>query len=356
MKLYQKYIIRVYLAFFFRMTPFLSAVLIAVQTLNIAGDLADESIVTIQDVAAVSFHIIPYILYSIIPFAVGISIVLTINQLLSTSQIVILKNAGISNIKLFKTFSIVGICIFLFMLLTSFFILPKTTQIRNEVQNSIIKSKIKNFIIPNSIKKLENITIVTSPYNSLKHIPITFIHQETETGDFIFVGNIQEAWSNSKMLGIDANNATILTTNRDSEDLIKFQTLETQINFFANEEKETYLKHLNIISLIREYNSTANTDCIKELNKRIIPALSVLLIMFALVTLMIKFHRNRAGYKITHIIVMSLILIYIIFISEKINNAFHTPSNFWLVYANTLLTFAFIYLINKKEFLYKKHV
>jgi len=356
MMVYQKYIIKLYLASFFRMMLSLSSVLIAVQTLNIAGDLADESIVTIQDVAAVSFHIIPYILYSITPFAVGISTVITVNHLLSTSQIVILKNAGISSIKLFKTFSIVGIVIFLLMLLTSFFTLPKTTQIRNEVQNAIMKSKIKNFIMPSSVKMLENITIITSPYNSLKHIPITFIHHETETGDFVFVGNIQETWSNSKMLGIDANNATILTTSKNSEDLVKFQKLETQINFFANEEKETYLKHLNIVNLVHEYNATKNIKCIKEFNRRIIPAISVLLIMFTLVNLMIKFHRNRAGYKITHIVIMALLLIYIVFISENINNAFHAPSNFWLVYANTALTLAFIYLINKKEFLYKKHV
>jgi len=356
MMIYQRYIIKLYLASFFRMTLFLSSVLIAVQTLNIAGDLADESIVTIQDVASVSFHIIPYILYSIMPFAVGISTVITINQLLSTSQIVILKNAGISSFKLFKTLSIVGIAIFFIMLLTSFFILPKTTQIRNEMQNAIMKSKIKNFIIPNAVKMLENITIITSPYNSLKHIPITFIHQEMDNGDFVFVGNIQETWSNSKMLGIDANNATILTTSKNSEDLVKFQKLETQINFFASEEKETYLKHLNIINLVYEYNATKNINCIKEFNKRIIPAFSVLLIMCTLVNLMIKLHRNRSGYKVTHIVMMALLLIYIVFISENINNAFHSASNFWLVYANTALTFAFIYLINKKEFLYKKHV
>ena len=356
MLIYRRYIIKLYIASLFRMTLFLSSVLIAIQTLNIASNLADESIVNIQDVILISFHIIPQIIYSILPFAVGISTAIVVHQLLSTSQIAILKNAGISNVKIFKSIAIVGIALVTFMLFTSFFILPRTTQIRNEVQNSIIKSKIKNFIIPDSVKMIESVTIITSPYNSLKHIPITFIHQESQDGDFVFVGNIQETWSNFKMLGIDANNATILTTGKNSEDLVRFQKLETQINFFANEETEAYLKHLNIFQLFKEYKSTKNIKCIKEFNRRIIPSMSLILIMFTLVLFTIKFYRNRAGYKLSNIVLIGITLIYIIFISHNINDAFHSPSNFWIVYVNTALTFAFVYLINKKEFLYKKHV
>lgn len=354
--IYQKYLIKLCIVSFFRMTLFLSSILIAVKTLNIASNLADESIVSVQDVLVVSFHIIPYIIYTILPFSAGIATVIVIHNLLATSQIAILKNAGVSSFKIFKPLAIVGGGIAIFMIFTSFFILPKTTQIRNEVQNSIMKSKIKNFIIPDSIKMLENVTIVTSPYNSLKHIPITFIHQDSQDGEFVFVGNIQETWSNFQMLGINANNATILTTSKTAEDLVKFQKLETQINFFANEETESYLKHLNIFSLFKEYQSTKSVKCIKELNRRIIPSLSVLIIIFTLTTLTIKFYRNRAGYRLSHIAFISIILIYTIFIPNNINDAFHTHATFWVVYTNTALTFAFVYLVDKKQFLYKKHV
>ncbi len=356
MKIYQKYIIKLYLSSFLRSLLFLSSILISVQTLNIANDLAHESLVGLQDIITVSFHIIPYIIYSIAPFSVGLATIIVVNELLSTSQIVILRNAGISSLQISKTQAMVTIPIFFIMLFMAFFILPKTSQVRTEIQNAIVKSKIKNFITPESVKMLQNVTIVTSPYNSLKHIPLTFIHQETEGGEFVFVGNIQETWSNLNMLGIDANNATILYAQNGDEDLIKFQKLETQINLFATKENEVYLRHLSIVGLIREYKVNRNNEYIQEINKRIIPSFSMLLIMFSITTLLIKFHRNRAHYKIKDIALIIATVFYIMFASNNINEIFYTNKSFWVVYVNIALTFAFIYFFSKKDFFRKKYV
>ena len=192
MKKYQKYIALTYLSSFVRTLLFLSSIIISIKTLNIAQKLTEDSPLNLKSLITISFHIIPYVLYTVAPFASAIAAVNVFNSLLSSSQITVLQNAMLTNARITASHMLITIPIAVIMLYFASFILPKTAELRYEVQDSIIQQKMRNFLTPDTIKNFGNLTIITSPRNILKHIPITLIHQKTSNGEFVFVGNIQE--------------------------------------------------------------------------------------------------------------------------------------------------------------------
>jgi lipopolysaccharide export LptBFGC system permease protein LptF len=355
MKKYQRYIAITYFASFLRTLLFLSAIIISIKTLNIAQRLTRESSVDLQNLITISFHIIPYVLFTLTPFASTVAAANVFNSFLSTSQITVLQNAKLTNLKIATTHMMITVPIAILMLYASSFILPKTSEIREEVQDSIIKEKIQNFFVPDSIKTFGNLTIITSPKDILKHIPLTLIHQKTKDGEFVFVGNIQETWSNNKMVGINANNATILTINENSETLIKFQTLETQIDFFTESEKSTDSDYLTTPDLIKEYKKDPNNKLLKEINKRFMPSFVTILLPFALITLLIKFHNNRTNFNIKNITIITIALLYILFSCYHLVDILNTPKTFGVVYINILLTFIFVCILNKQNLFTKRY-
>lgn len=355
MKKYQKYIALTYLSSFIRTLLFLSSIIISIKTLNIAQKLTEDSPLNLKSLIAISFHIIPYVLYTVAPFASAIAAVNVFNSLLSSSQITVLQNAMLTNARITASHMFVTVPIAVLMLYFSSFILPKTAELRYEVQDSIIQQKMRNFLTPDTIKTFGNLTIITSPRNILKHIPITLIHQKTANGEFVFVGNIQETWSVNKMIGINANNATILTISPDGETLVKFQTLESQIDFFPEEELRDRLDYISTINLIKMYKkSTIQRKIIKEINKRIMPSILIIILPFALITLLIRYHNSRTKMKAKHVLIIIVTTFYILFSCYNMIDIFKTIYTFPLVYLNILLTFLLVYFLGNHNIFKKK--
>jgi lipopolysaccharide export system permease protein len=354
MKKYQKYIIKTYISSFLRTLLFIGAIIVSIKTLNAAQKFTKESSVDIQTLFMISLHIIPYTLNVIAPFVAAISSITVTHSLLATSQITILQSAKLSNLKISSVYFLITIPITCIAIYNSSFILPKIFSITQDAQQSIIKQQVKHFLTPNTVKTFQNITVITSPDNAIKQIPFTFIHQQTKDGEFIFAGNIKNTWLNSEMIGIQANNATILTIEKQNENLMKFDSLETQINFFTKETAKKDIDKLNIKDLIKQYHSHPNKQYIKEFNQRIVPYFAIILLPFAITTILIKFHNNRTKIKIKTILYMIFSITYILISCFSFVSILNTLHTFPIIYANIILTFIFIYFLNNNNFLEKK--
>lgn len=354
MKKYQKYIAAAYLSSFARTLLFLSSIIISIKTLNIAQRLTEDSPLNLKSLVTISFYIIPYVLYTVTPFASAIAAVNVFNSLLSTSQVTVLQNSMLTNFRITLPHMIVTTPCAILMLYFASFISPKTTELRHEVQDSIVQQKMTNFLTPDTIKSFGTLTIITSPRNILKHIPITLIHQKTNNGEFVLVGNIQDTWSINKMIGINANNATILTVSPEGDTLIKFQTLESQIDFFPEEKKSENFDYITTPHLLKIYKTKPENSIIKEINRRIMPALLTILLPFTLITLLIKYHSNRTRMKMKHVGIIALFTGYIMFSCYNLIGVFNTPYTFPAIYINILLTFGLVYLLGSGSLFMKR--
>ncbi len=353
MKKYHKYIAIAYFSSFIRTLLFLSSIIISIQTLNIAQKITEDSSLSLKTLAIIALNTIPYVLYTITPFVSAITSFNVFNSLLSSSQITILQNARLTNFKIATTHMVVTIPTAILTLYFASFILPKTIEARNTVQDSIVQEKMQNILTPNTIKTFNNFTIITSPHSTLKHIPLTLIHRTTDNGEFTLVGNIQETWSVNKMIGINVNNATILTTNVTGNTLIKFKILETQIDLFPEETKTQDYEYLTTPQLIKAYQTIHTNKYINEINERITPSLLTILLPFAIITMLIKFHSNRARIQVKNILIIILLIVYILFSCYNITDIFQTPKTSIIIYLNILLTFGFICTLNGNIFFNK---
>lgn len=357
MKIYEKHILQVYFVSFIKTLLFIASIVIAIKTLGIAQDLTEDSTVSLNDIALIAFHISPYILYTITPFALTIASFSVFYKLLTYSEIITLQNAGITNFQIIRPhFYITGICTIL-MLYSSAIIIPKTVKIRKNLQEAVIKRKIENFLTPNVTKEIKDITIITSQYDSDKQIALTLIHKPTKNGETVLIGNIKQSWEKNGMIGLITENATVLNVANNSQKIFKFEVLETQINPFADFQEQARLKHLTSFEILKLYFKAPQNQYISIINSRIMPSISATLLPFALIILLINFYNNRNRYSIKSIIIIIITIFYILFSCYNLSSVFSSANNFYILYVNIILTFLSLYFFSKtqKKF-FKKNV
>jgi lipopolysaccharide export LptBFGC system permease protein LptF len=246
-----------------------------------------------------------------------------------------------------------AICTIL-MLYSSAVVIPKTVQIRKNIQERIVKRKIENFLTPNTVKEIKDITILTSQIDEQSKVALTLIHKPTEKGETVLIGNVKQSWGKESMIGLITENATVLSIEGNSQKILKFKTLETQINLFSEYHDDNDLRHLTSFELFELYFlHEPNNEYIFIINSRIITSLSAMLLPFALVTLMIRFYQNRNRYTLFQIVKIALAIAYILFSCYNLTSLFSSPKNFYILYINIILTFFAIYLLNHKRRLFK---
>lgn len=348
MKSYEVHILCLYFISFIKTLLFISSILISIKTLNVAQSLTEESVIALNDIGLISAHIAPYILYTITPFALTISSFSVFYKLLTHSEIIALQNAGLSNFNIIRPHLILSITCGIIMLYLSAMVIPKTIQIRNNIQEAIIKRKIENFLSPNMIKEIQDITIITSSPSKNNNIGLTFIHKLTQNDETVLIGNIRQSWGQNGMIGLIADNATLLNVTKQNERIMKFKTLEIQMNPFTEYEEKTYLKHLTVPEIISLYMDNPDNKYIVAINGRILPSFSAILLPFAMVTLLIKFYQNRGSYKTHHIAIIIFTISYIILSCNSLSGTFSSLYTFSILYFNIILTFIIIYLQNKQ--------
>lgn len=346
MKSYEVHILYLYFVSFVKTLLFISSIVISIKTLNITQSLTEDSAIALNDIGLISTHITPHILYIITPFALAIAAFSVFYKLLTHSEIVALQNAGLSNFSIIRPHLILSVTCSIIMLYLSAMIIPKTVQIRKNVQKTIIQRKIENFLSPNTIKEVRDITIVTSQLDKSNNIALTLIHKPIKNGETVLIGNIRQSWEKNGMIGLITDNATILSIKNENERIMKFKTLETQINPFEEEEEEQDLRHLTTPEIISLYRANPDNKYIITINTRILPSLSAILLPFAITTLLVKFYKSRSRYTTRSIIIITLTILYILFSCYNMNETFSSLHTFGILYLNIILTFIIIYLQN----------
>ena len=353
MKIYEKHILSLYFVSFVKTLLFITSIIIAIKTLNVARSLTEDSTVSVADISMIALHIAPWTFYVITPFALTITSFSTFYKLLTHSEIISLQNAGLTNYQIIKPHMYIsGICTIL-MLYSSAIVIPKTVQIRTNLEERTIKRKIENFLTPNTIKEIKDITILTSQIDEQSKVALTLIHKPTESGETVLIGNIKQSWEKDKMIGLITENATVLNINGNSQKIFKFKTLETQLNLFSEYHEDKDLRHLTSFEIFQLYLQSPSNEYIEIINNRIIIPLSAILLPFALITLMMKFYQSRNRYTILHILTIALAIAYILFSCHNLTSLFSSPKNFYILYINIILTFFAIYLVNQKRRFFK---
>jgi lipopolysaccharide export LptBFGC system permease protein LptF len=349
MKLYEKHILYVYFISFVKTLLFISSIIIAIKTLDIAQSLTEDSSISLSDISLISLHISPYILYTITPFALTITSFSVFYKLLTHSEIITLQNAGLTNIQIIRPHMFVSCVCTVLMLYSSAIVIPKTVQIRKNLQEAIIKRKIENFLTPNIIKEIKDITILTSQLDKSKKIALTVIHKPTKSGETVLIGNIRQSWEKNGMIGLITDNATVLSINGNTQKVLQFHTLETQINPFSEYKETADLRHLTTPEIIKMHLQSPQNEYIATINSRIMPSLAATLLPFGMAVLIIKFYQNRSRYQVLHIVTIALTLLYILFSCYNLSYTFTSKNNFYLLYINIILTFIAIYLLTRSS-------
>lgn len=319
-------------------------------------NLVTENGIELKDFFALFIYILPWILIYIFPIAFCIALLLTINKLNNFSEIVVLKNFGISNFKLSLPFIYVGFLITIINFLISFYIMPMANkEFRVSKQN--IKENYANLsFAPQNFENFNKSTIYVhekDDNNILKGLLIN----DQRADDYVITLTAQTANI------ILRDNEIYLRLNNGSLHRYNYATMKSEILKFDNyifnlNEKNQELfqykwkpneRFLNELIFYEDSLSVKEIKELKsELHKRINDPLISLVFSIIISTVLFKSKIIRKGNNFNNLTALIICIIYILLLifsyrlNDKNEELFYLPYLINLFFYLTPLVFLLI--------------
>jgi len=355
--IYQSYILRsslinwlgitfvlIVLIWFSRAIPFMSFI--------------TENGIEIADFLYLFVLILPWILIYLVPISFFIAILLSLNRLLHNNEITILKNCGLSNLKIAQPTIFFGLILTLFTYFLSFYLMPfANKQLRISKYN--IQNNYTNLsFVPQTFESLNQITIYTKNRDSKNNLYGILINDQrqkdfsiTLTSEF---GNLIVE---NESVFLKLRNGTLQRFNLESQksEILKFDEYIFNLND-QNHESFNYKwkpneRSINELIYPNDYLTPKEIEKINaEIHKRINDPLISLIFSLIICSSILSVKISRKGNFINSFLTLIGCLIYIISLifsyrlSEKSNS---------LVFLPYLINFSFFTLALMPFFSFK---
>ena len=114
--------------------------------------------------------ILPWILIYLLPISFFIANLLSLNKLLQNNEITILKNCGLSNLKIAQSIIFFGLILTLFVYFLSFYLMPLANK-QLRISRHDIQSNYTNIsFVPQTFENIHQITIYTKDRDSKNNL------------------------------------------------------------------------------------------------------------------------------------------------------------------------------------------
>lgn len=283
--------------------------------------------------------VIPSILTLIIIISVIISIINTYNKLLSTNELIILKNTGLNNKKLIQPiifFSLIlSICCFCIQSYIAPIANKKLYIIKENIYNDILNIAFKE----NDFNKIKNFVFYTKERdkNILKSVIVSINDEEYKSTIYA-----KKAVINGNIIKFDNGNIQIKENNE--ENIIFFDEYIFNLNEFNKKEQDEdfSLEVLNIKELLeldtKNMNKKKYTLYLSQISSMISMSCLCFSIGIFAGTLILKKPFNRQSTIYTTIISFATLMIFIL-MTYIIKNG---EKNIYSIYASHIINFIII--------------
>jgi lipopolysaccharide export system permease protein len=252
MQIYTKYLLKSLVMPMLVITLTLTGIVWLTQSLRFIDYIVNKGI-DVSTFLYISLLLIPSFLFLILPIALFISVLMVYNKFISDSEIIVLKSAGLSRIKLAKPALIVAMVVTLLNFLISFYLLPssykefKDTQLF--IRNNYASALLQEGVFSNPVK---GVTVYIESrgrggllYGILVHDsrkperPVTIMAEKaiasrTDKGPRFELIN-----GHSQIIDDETGNLHILDFEKDEYDLYMY-TEETERSWKTAEESYIY--------------------------------------------------------------------------------------------------------------------
>ena len=355
--IYQSYILRsslfnwlgitfvlIVLIWFSRAIPFMSFI--------------TENGIEIGDFLYLFVLILPWILIYLLPISFFIATLFSLNKLTHNNEITILKNCGLSNLKIAQSIIFFGLILTLFSYFLSFYLMPfANKQLRISRYN--IENNYTNIsFVPQTFESLNQITIYTKNRDSKNNLYGILINDQrqkdfsiTLTSEF---GNLIVE---NESVFLKLKNGTLQRFNLESQksEILKFDQYIFNLND-QNHESFNYKwkpneRSINELIYSKDYLSPKEIEKINaEIHKRINDPLISLVFSLIICSSILGVNKSRKGNFVNSFLTLLYCLIYNISLIFSYRLIDKSNSLFFLSY---LINFSFFTLALMSFFSFK---
>ena len=303
MKLYEKYITKL---FFSRFFVILFCVVLFVVFRELTGVSA---ILTSLQTAMITPLFIPFFIFQFLPFIYFGSLLMTMNELYSNNELVSFKATGVSYAYLIRVFLRIAFIVMLFLgVIIALY--PAGLKQFYKQRNMFTATNLITQLKPKTINKIGANTIYFRRINSESDlIDFTLIQEEKNKKKIFFSKNVKLFYDDNDRLNarcsqVNINNITINDkTNKSSVYNVKMDIADIDIDEFLQTGKPTQItgsnriKSMGLFSLIKNYINGDNFDVKYEFHSRCICMfLSIFAMTFCFCLLLLR-QTNRIPNK-----------------------------------------------------------
>jgi len=325
-------------------------------------NLVIENGIKISDFFFLFVLILPWILIYILPISFFVSTLLSLNKLNNNSEIVILKNCGLSNLKISKPIIFLGIFITLICYFLSFYLMPLANK-QLRISRNTIKENYTNIAFnPQTFESFNGITLYSAKRDDQNNLEGLIINDQTKSDSTITItaqkGNLVvqddavylKLWNGSLQKYIFESGKT---------EILKFDSYVFNLNNKDQEYSDFKWKpNERFITELINYDILSTDEQIRalrsELHKRINEPLISLIFSLIISTIILNSklsRRSNFGVSFWALCLCLLYVITLIFsfrITDKIDNIFFIP-----YFVNIIFLATFLGLINANFYIKK---
>jgi len=321
--------------------------------------LVTENGINIKDFLYLFILILPWILIYILPISFLISLILSLNKLIVSNEIIILKNCGLSNFKIAKPIISLGIFITIIVYFLSFYLMPLANK-KLKISKNAFKDNYTNIsFAPQTFENFNNITIYSATRDENNNLQGLFISDKNNSEyNIIITAETGKLIINDDRVYLKLSNGTLQRYNyNDSKtDILNFDSYIFNLNN-NNLEYSNYKWKPNerFINELLSYNINDSEDDIRlykaELHKRINEPLIPLVLSLISISIILSAKISRKSNFLTlfKAIFFSIFFVVSLIISFRMNDRNESWYFFSYLINITFIAFSLI-LIKHKNF------
>ena len=219
-----KYLYKELFYYFLICFAFLFVVFFANQILLIGEDMLSKR-APFNDVAKIMIYSMPAIIAQSAPFATLVGFLMCLGRMGSDNEILIFRASGFSFRSILRPVLVLGLAISLVSFFVNDYLLPLGTIKYNQLYRKIMRSNPSVVLEPNSVKRINNSTVVIGDVKDSDVSDIIFFNTKTDTNEETIIVAGQSVLTGAKnqgvLLQLDMSNSLMTTF-----DLANFSTYD----------------------------------------------------------------------------------------------------------------------------------
>ncbi len=319
-----------------------------------------ENGIEILDFFYLFILILPWILIYLLPISFFIATLLSLNNLIQNNEITVLKNCGLSNLKIAQPTIFFGLILTLFVYFLSFYLMPFANKQLRISRYNIEQNYTNISFAPQNFENIDKITIYTKKRDDKNNLRGILINDQrhkdfsiTLTAEF---GNLI---AKNDTVFLKLKNGTLQRYNPNSQksEILKFDeyifNLSDKNHESFNFKWKPSERFINELLYPNENLSIKDLEKIdSELHKRINDPLIALVFSIIICSSILGIKISRKGNFFNSILTLIWCLIYITFLIFSYRLSEKSSSLIFLPYAInfTFLFFGFLPLIFNSVF------